>query len=52
MAKVRAGVIGCGFVTELHIYAYALVHLRARVVVSVIATRDGGSSVEPPHYER
>ena len=31
MAKVRAGVIGCGFVTELHMYAYALVHLRARL---------------------
>jgi predicted dehydrogenase len=26
MAKVRVGLIGCGFVAELHMYAYARVH--------------------------
>jgi len=26
MAKVRVGLIGCGFVAELHMYAYPRVH--------------------------
>jgi predicted dehydrogenase len=26
MAKVRVGLVGCGFVAELHMYAYRRVH--------------------------
>jgi hypothetical protein len=36
MAKVRVGLVGCGFVAELHMYAYRRVHgLDAQVTAAV-----------------
>jgi predicted dehydrogenase len=40
MAKVRVGLIGCGFVAELHMYAYARVHGVDAQVTAVAARGD------------
>src|SRR5579864_8255587 len=40
MAKVRVGLIGCGFVSELHMYAYERVHGVDADVVAVAARGD------------
>jgi predicted dehydrogenase len=40
MAKVRVGLIGCGFVAELHMYAYARVHGVAAQVIAACARGD------------
>jgi predicted dehydrogenase len=40
MAKVRVGLIGCGFVAELHMYAYARVHGVAAQVTAACARGD------------
>jgi predicted dehydrogenase len=40
MAKVRVGLVGCGFVAELHMYAYARVHGVEAEVKAVAARGD------------
>jgi predicted dehydrogenase len=40
MAKVRVGLIGCGFVAELHMYAYARVHGVAAEVTAACSRGD------------
>jgi predicted dehydrogenase len=40
MAKVRVGLVGCGFVAELHMYAYARVHGIDAEVKAVAARGD------------
>src|SRR5271166_5194647 len=40
MAKVRVGLVGCGFVAELHMYAYARVHGVDAQVKAVAARGD------------
>jgi predicted dehydrogenase len=40
MAKVRVGLIGCGFVSELHMYAYKRVHGVDAEIVAVAARGD------------
>jgi predicted dehydrogenase len=40
MARVRVGLIGCGFVAELHMYAYARVHGLAAQVTAACARGD------------
>jgi predicted dehydrogenase len=44
MAQIRVGLVGCGFVAELHMYAYKHVH-GTDVKVSAVAAR-GGQVVE------
>ena len=40
MAKVRVGLVGCGFVSELHMYAYKRVYGLAAEVKAVAARGD------------
>ena len=40
MAKVRVGLVGCGFVAELHMYAYKRVYGLDAVVTAVVARGD------------
>jgi predicted dehydrogenase len=40
MAKVRVGLAGCGFVAELHMYAYKRVYGLDAVVTAVVARGD------------
>jgi predicted dehydrogenase len=40
MAKVRVGLVGCGFVAELHMYAYKRVHGVDAKVTAVVARGD------------
>jgi predicted dehydrogenase len=37
MAKVRVGLVGCGFVAELHMYAYKRVYGLDAAVTAVVA---------------
>jgi predicted dehydrogenase len=50
MAKVRVGLIGCGFVAELHMYAYARVHgVEAEVTAACARRSRGRFRQEAPH---
>ena len=40
MAKVRVGLVGCGFVAELHMYAYKRVYGLDAEVKAVVARGD------------
>ncbi len=40
MAKVRVGLVGCGFVAELHMYAYKRVHGVDAAVTAIAARGD------------
>jgi predicted dehydrogenase len=40
MAKVRVGLVGCGFVAELHMYAYQRVYGLEAQVTAVAARGD------------
>ena len=47
MAKIRIGLVGCGFVSELHVYAYRRVY-GVDVEVRAVAARGDHSSILPP----
>jgi predicted dehydrogenase len=50
MAKIRIGLVGCGFVSELHMYAYRRVY-GVDVEVKAVAAR-GDHVVEFAHRHR
>ena len=51
MPKMKVGLVGCGFVAELHMYAYARVYGVDVEVVAVAARGDhvAGLRAQAPH---
>jgi predicted dehydrogenase len=52
MAKVKVGLVGCGFVAELHMYAYKRVYGLTAQVTAVAARGDSVLDFAKKHHIR